>query len=476
MQPDTTYTVKPGDTLSKIATNYGVNITDITGYASGDPNKIGVGETLKVGARTTTPANVVPATGLGQTPYKTPEPVVPTGYAGLIASTNTAITDVTPDVTKGQQDIKDKYTKLGTLPTARVEGYADEGVNTKQAEYRRQVNTINQKELGFQTRIDKIRNSNPTGQLTDGQQIQIDQLSKDWAVEKAGLTIAAAFAKDDYELAKSVVDTRIDAEVEGLKNELMGLQFFYEENKDTLSESKKNLLSFQIAQIQDEKAKTERLYTDIGNIQLAAAKNGAPASVVAAIGKTGDLTQAISAAGSWIDETIDRTGGGGLGGGSVDLAPEDERTLIGAGFTLLEIKDLRNSIATKGIEATLAGITDPKKKAAVQATFNQDVPTTFTRADIDSDVTLKVAADKIKNTLTKTQIINTLKEKVGESALFTAAKKAGYASMWTSKTKDINRFLESDAGYNFLLESEAARQYVVDMYVEKARAAGSLTE
>lgn len=42
------YTVKPGDTLSGIAKAQGVDMSAISGYKSGDPNKIGVGETLTI--------------------------------------------------------------------------------------------------------------------------------------------------------------------------------------------------------------------------------------------------------------------------------------------------------------------------------------------------------------------------------------------------------------------------------------------
>lgn len=44
------YTTQKGDTLSDIAKKYGVNVSDISGYASGDPNKIGVGENLSIKA------------------------------------------------------------------------------------------------------------------------------------------------------------------------------------------------------------------------------------------------------------------------------------------------------------------------------------------------------------------------------------------------------------------------------------------
>lgn len=46
----TTYKVQKGDTLSKIAANAGVKLSDISGYRSGDANKIFEGETLTIGS------------------------------------------------------------------------------------------------------------------------------------------------------------------------------------------------------------------------------------------------------------------------------------------------------------------------------------------------------------------------------------------------------------------------------------------
>lgn len=44
------YKVKKGDTLGAIAKQYGVGLSDISGYKSGDPNKIFEGETIKIGS------------------------------------------------------------------------------------------------------------------------------------------------------------------------------------------------------------------------------------------------------------------------------------------------------------------------------------------------------------------------------------------------------------------------------------------
>lgn len=63
------YTVEAGDTLSSIAQKFGVLPSQISGYRSGDPNKIFPGETLSVGSAVAAPA--------------APKPTVPTTPSGL---------------------------------------------------------------------------------------------------------------------------------------------------------------------------------------------------------------------------------------------------------------------------------------------------------------------------------------------------------------------------------------------------------
>jgi LysM repeat protein len=62
----TTYTVKAGDTLSKIAAQYGINYNQITGYRSGNPNLIYPGEVL-----------TIPVAGGGQTTPQSQDQVTP---------------------------------------------------------------------------------------------------------------------------------------------------------------------------------------------------------------------------------------------------------------------------------------------------------------------------------------------------------------------------------------------------------------
>lgn len=295
-----TYTTKSGDTLSGIASKYGVNIGDISGYKSGDINKIGIGENLTINTRDIPSPNTINADNLNATPYKTPTPVPKTGYAGLIESSNAVIKNAQKDVNSGATDIQDVYDKLGKISSNKADLYDTEGVYDKQKAYNDIVNTMNAKDLAYRRKIEKIRNENPTGQLSEGQNIAIANEERAWASEKADLAITAAFARDDYTLAKTIVDDKIAAETEDLKTELDGLKFFYSQNYDTLTSAQKSLLEQQTAQVETELNDKKQLLSDISNIQMEAAKNGAPATIITAIGKAGDVTTAIASAGQYI--------------------------------------------------------------------------------------------------------------------------------------------------------------------------------
>lgn len=69
------YTVQPNDTLAQIAIKFGVPITQISGYRSGDPNKIFPGETLTIGAP------VAPAAAPVQQPGQPAAPAAPAAPA-----------------------------------------------------------------------------------------------------------------------------------------------------------------------------------------------------------------------------------------------------------------------------------------------------------------------------------------------------------------------------------------------------------
>lgn len=306
------YVTKQGDTLSGIASRYGVNISDVSGYRSGNPDKIGIGENLTINTRDIPAANNINAGALaggGVTPYATP-PVVPkSGYAGLIESSMAALGAEKPEVEKGKTDITEVYNKLGGKSKEKFDLYEDEGVYEKQKAYKYLTNQITAKDLAFNRRVEKIQEENPTGQLSEGQRIAIEKAEREWAREKADLSVSAAFAKDDWVTAKSIIDDKIKAETEDLNTQLDGLKYFYTQNYNRLSQDERDLLTFQIKQVETEADEKRTLLENIGTVQLAAAKGGAPASVITGIGRAEDLTTAIAAAGQYIKKGSE--GGGG---------------------------------------------------------------------------------------------------------------------------------------------------------------------
>ena len=404
-------------------------------------------------------ANTINATDLKTTPLTPPPTTTATGFAGLIESTKSSIASLTPEVKKGAEDIQATFDILGSQETKRQDELAAAGVPEKEAEYRRLTNVMQQKDLASRRRIEKIQEENLTGQLSEGQNIAIRDEERKHGSEMADLAIVAAFAKDDYELAQSVVNDRIDAETEDLNNELKSLQFFYSQNFNQLSDDRRTELLQQTAQVEREIADEEDRLREIGAIQLAAAENGAPASVITGISGSEDLTGAITAAGSWIDQTIDRdpdsTGPGAIK--VVDLAPEDERILTGAGYSVQEITDLQRAVAEFGIDATLAQISDPGRKSAVQKVYNIKELEQVTRPQIEASVTQKIATTELQKLYTDDELVK-----------FAEEAGVGVRKWWWDK-KDVDQ-------KNEWLKSDAAKQFYIDYLADQYKAAGMFGE
>lgn len=322
MMATQTYTTKQGDTVSQIAARYGVPIASVTGYRSGDANRIGIGENLTINSPDLPPVNNINAADLNSKPFVAPpqsSPSGPTTLQGLAEATRLNIEASQKDVERGERDIKGIYDKLGKKNSERVGLYESEGVNTAQKELNEINNMIKAKDLAHRRRVEKIQNENPTGQLSEGQRIAIDKADREWASEGADLAIVAESKRGNYTTAKSIVDEKIKAETEDLQTRLSGLEFFYSQNYSRLTQDQRDLLKQQTDVVSQDLADKKELLSAIGDIQLEAAKNGAPASLITSIGKSGDVTSAISTAGKYIglydrlkaDDDMADSGGGG---------------------------------------------------------------------------------------------------------------------------------------------------------------------
>lgn len=218
LMPPQTYTVKPGDTLSKISTQYGVPISSITGYKSGDPNKIQVGEVLSFGqAKAPTGSSATQATlpsvqdlmtmyqasggkGLsaeqivgGKTPLI--ENSVSAAESGIIP---TEYTEPTPKFSRFQQQAVDAYDQQLRLQNSLLEASRPSqeilslreqirGLNQAELEqYNIQENRLaptfaiagEQREQARTAAIQRSALTNQLSALVDAQGVQVDAITK----------------------------------------------------------------------------------------------------------------------------------------------------------------------------------------------------------------------------------------------------------------------------------------------------------
>lgn len=260
----TNYTVKEGDTLSKIASQYGVSTSQISGYKSGNPNLIYPGEQL-----------VVPTTQPTQSTQLTPEQIkagystVPGQYnpvtgqlnisaTGLTGETqmNTDTTDTTPQPTTSpytadiasllaQQKQLVESTQGTGVPTL-GETANTLGYNSTQAaadSLIAEVNALNQQMADLNNQEQKAIGQYINQNVSQGFSLGIEgRIKRQYAIEKsavsANLGVKVALAemlqgKADkmWSHAQDIVNDLTAKEDANVKD----IERFYALNQDTLS-------------------------------------------------------------------------------------------------------------------------------------------------------------------------------------------------------------------------------------------------
>lgn len=258
------------------------------------------------------PVNSIPAAELGKNTktYSTYFPA-PTASAGL-AETATASKDaylssiagetdtLVADQAAGKGAIQGLLGRLGMSAGKKADLYESSGLNSDRKAIDELTSQMEATGRNFDKQIETIQNTNPEGKLVSGVNIDINNLTRQKAATLADQAIVLNARTRNYDTAKSIIDTKADAETEDLRTQLQGLQFFYSENAQNLDTNKRTLLQEQIDAANREYQTAHDLRTQIGQVQLQAASNGAPVSVVSAIGRSGDWEGALRAAGGYL--------------------------------------------------------------------------------------------------------------------------------------------------------------------------------
>lgn len=199
----------------------------------------------------------------------------------------------------------------------------DERLFEKKAAARKLEDTIMARQKAFADRVKEIRKSQ--GGTVAGAEATVRAEQRDFDSNQADLAIQYKVAAGDYNDALDIVQSKIDAEFEPLKNELATLEQQSEMIKDDLSESEKIYLQEYIAQQKSGIADLASAKTEAYKIAI---NNGAPAGVLQAIGRSQSPDQAFQAIQGYGENPGARAGSGMAGMTVNDItSPEEIRNL-----------------------------------------------------------------------------------------------------------------------------------------------------
>lgn len=215
-------------------------------------------------------------------------------------------------------------TALGDTAASRADLEASSGANDFKKAADEIQSQMEKRNLYYTRRIEDLQARNPGGTFGGALKDEVDKLTHENAREQADFAISLSVRNRQYDTAEGIINGKIAAETEKEKAQLQAEQLFYTTNENKLSDKQKEVAKERITESAHAYEEAKQLRSDVNNVLLEAAKNGAPQSMLTKIGNSQTAEQAITTAGSYIGlydrlntESIikDRNSGGGSGSG-----------------------------------------------------------------------------------------------------------------------------------------------------------------
>lgn len=274
-------------------------------------NKLGNTYNTETGEKTT--ANTITADSLNnkEKPLVLPPKTPMTGYDSLGGAIDANLAGYkenrkaeqdlrAKELESGKSEISDLMLSIGQPGVVREKLYKEQGVDEARKQADDYTSQIEAEALSSRRRVEDILKNNPTGALRGGQADLIKNIERESISKRADLAILQAAATRKYDTAVSIADRQLEAKLEPLKANLESLKFFYQSNKADFDKEDDRLYNEAIKKADAELKKTETLETDIKNIKIEAAKNGASASVLGKLSTAKTLDEALKASGDFL--------------------------------------------------------------------------------------------------------------------------------------------------------------------------------
>jgi len=274
------------------------------------------GQEIGIPSSMNTPSTVITPSSVSSTvkPFVVPQPPIASAGNSLSGVIDSSLTNFKTQQEADLQARKDAQTSekttldqtlqeiLGTnTDIANVANTVD---RTEQDAARKLVDSytsqIEAEQLATRRLVENIQKNNPQGMFNAGAEQEINRLNRDSLSKQADLAILQNSANRNYETASAIADRQVQMKLEPLKAKLENLKFFYETNKADFTKEDDRLYNEAIKKADNELKKEDQLQTDIKNIKIEAAKNGASASVLNNLSNAKTLDEALKASSNYL--------------------------------------------------------------------------------------------------------------------------------------------------------------------------------
>lgn len=169
-------------------------------------------------------------------------------------------------------------------------------------------NQVRAKQLGLRREIESIQKN--SGMTKEQAAAFAQEAQRKGTSELADLSVIEQAKLSNYSTMKEIADRKVSMELEVQQNEIEGLKFWYEENKEQLDKEDERVFNVMIKDREralDQEASNLKTLTDtrLELLQSAAAQN-APNDVLLAIQRSQTPEDAIAAAGQYAGDILDR--------------------------------------------------------------------------------------------------------------------------------------------------------------------------
>lgn len=325
------YLIKKGDTLGGLAKQHNTTVADIQAKNPSitNPDLIYAGRTLELptpDSIKTQPSLTLPET---KTDVKT------TGMRTMVDELQTQNKAREEAFQASQKDLKDSMQNLQDFPERAGEIREEEGVNT----FRRGVDEIDaliaSRSRALDRQIELLESQPISGSMATRQQ---QKIQREATRELADLSLIQNARSGRLETAQAIASERIELELMPYEQQLEFDKFFYEENRDFLTDSEDKAFKLRIANEEREYAEERERVTQVTDLMLAVAELGASPTLIKQIANAETLEEAIGYASGVFGEEIARQAVSGRTESGSDPTGSDE-----SGMSINQIEQFRRS-------------------------------------------------------------------------------------------------------------------------------------